>query len=139
MEECSDMLPRIQRRGKKGLFSMRYWVPERFRSVEPRKEFFVALKTDDEGEAMRVAMDVQKRIEAELSAKLAGSAPQNGGAEYYERVRAWRWQMVSGSKNPMNWEMRNLCNASSHSNRWTVPDRTKSCKTQLWARSSGQS
>ena len=65
---------------------MRFWVPDRFRSVEPRKDLFVSLKTSNGAEAMRVALVVQQGILASLNARLAGSQAEVGN-DYYERLR----------------------------------------------------
>lgn len=72
------MKPNIFQRGKKGTYTLRLWVPERFRPVETRKELFVSLKTTDWAEATRAAVAVQERILADLNAKLTGQAAPSG-------------------------------------------------------------
>lgn len=86
MEDEDGMVPKIFQRGKKGTWCLRFWVPDRFRPVEPRKELFVSLKTTDGGEAMRVALTVQQEVLASLNARLAGTQ-ERVGPDYYERVR----------------------------------------------------
>jgi integrase len=86
MVDEEQMVPKIFQRGKKGLWCLRYWVPDRFRGVEPRKELFVSLKTTDGADAMRAALVVQQEVLAGLNARLLGqTAP--GGREHYARVR----------------------------------------------------
>jgi hypothetical protein len=86
IESHSNLVPTIFPRGKKGIYTMRFWVPDRFRSVEPRKDLFVSLKTPIAAEAMRVALVVQQGILASLNARLAGSQAEAGN-DYYERLR----------------------------------------------------
>lgn len=81
-----DVRPNLFQRGKKGTWTLRFWVPDRFRAVEPRKELFVSMKTQDWGEAQAAALAVQQELMASLNARLLG-IEQPGGREHYERVR----------------------------------------------------
>lgn len=81
-----DVRPNLFQRGKKGTWTLRFWVPDRFRAVEPRKELFVSMKTTEWGEASAAALAVQQELMASLNARLLG-AEAPGGREHYERVR----------------------------------------------------
>lgn len=80
MHADEDVKPNIFQRGKKGTYTLRFWVPERFRPIEKRKELFVSLKTTDWAEAVRAAVSVQEGILADLNTRLTGQAGPTGHA-----------------------------------------------------------
>lgn len=50
------------------------WVPQRYRSVEQRKELFVSLKTSDQAEAHRLAGATYEAVLANMNERLVGVA-----------------------------------------------------------------
>lgn len=51
-------------------------VPERFSSIEPRKQVWIALRTDSRCEAKRRAHDAARDLENQWIAKLSGECSE---------------------------------------------------------------
>lgn len=78
---------RIYRRGKKGLFCLRLWIPERYRAIEPRRDLFLSLRTADEAEAHRRAVETQRGIFEDLNRRLSARLATEGTAAHYDQIR----------------------------------------------------
>ncbi|MCC5957632.1 MAG: integrase [Natronohydrobacter sp.] len=78
---------KIYRRGKKGLFCLRLWIPEHYREIEPRRDLFLTLRTTDEAEAHRRAVETRDGIFADLDRRLSARLATEGTAAHYDRIR----------------------------------------------------
>lgn len=78
---------KIYRRGKKGLFCLRLWIPEHYRQIEPRRDLFLTLRTTDEAEAHRRAVETRDRIFVDLDRRLSARLATDGTAEHYNKIR----------------------------------------------------
>ncbi len=61
----------------RGGYYFRKWVPKRYRTVDPRQSVVICLHTKDELEAAKKAFAVEKEVQANWDALLAG---QSSGA-----------------------------------------------------------
>ena len=66
----------------RGGYYFRKWVPKRYRTVDPRQSVVICLHTKDELEAAKKAVAVEKEVQANWDALLAG---QSSGA-----TSAWK-------------------------------------------------
>ena len=78
---------KIYRRGKKGLFCLRLWIPEHYREIEPRRDLFLALRTTDEATAHRRAVETRDGIFADLDRRLGARLATEGTAAHYDKIR----------------------------------------------------
>lgn len=78
---------KIYRRGKKGLFCLRLWIPEHYREIEPRRDLFLALRTTDEATAHRRAVETRDRIFEDLDRRLSARLATEGTAAHYDKIR----------------------------------------------------
>ncbi|WFE75902.1 tyrosine-type recombinase/integrase [Roseinatronobacter sp. S2] len=78
---------KIYRRGKKGLFCLRLWIPEHYREIEPRRDLFLSLRTADEATAHRRAVETRDGIFANLDRRLSARLATEGTPEHYDKIR----------------------------------------------------
>lgn len=88
LEDEKSMAGGIVRRGKRGGWSYRLVVPGRYKSVEPRKELWISLKTDGEAEARVRAAVAERDALSELEARLVGASPSATSAERFKATAA---------------------------------------------------
>jgi integrase len=78
---------KIYRRGKKGLFCLRLWIPEHYREIEPRRDLFLSLRTTDNAEAHRRAVETRDGIFADLDRRLSARLATDGTAAHFDKIR----------------------------------------------------
>ena len=74
----------LVRRGKKGLFTLIHHTPDRYKSVETRREVFTALRTSDEEEERAKSFKIKAEQIAIWEARIAGRS--NDEQSHAERL-----------------------------------------------------
>lgn len=77
----------IFRRGKKGTWTGKMWVPVEYQGVAGKKQITVSLRTSSQTEAMRIAAEMENQLVANWDAKLLGKREHLSDLDYKRFVK----------------------------------------------------
>lgn len=97
---ADDDMDGLSRRGKKGMFSLRVQVPQRYRAVVGKAEVWKATGTDNRAEAELAAALIRRDLKAEWDATLAGQEKPESRSQFeamaeLASVRGFTYRPVS--------------------------------------------